>query len=468
MTQAVSSEGVGTADIGRSKPIRIVEGLDLPLEGEPEQTISPAPSVTSVALVGGDYLGLRHALQVVSGDRVRLGQALFADRKHPEVAFTSPGSGVVAEINRGARRAIASIVVELSGDDEETFGAWPADRLAGLRRDQVIDTLLASGLWVALRRRPFNKVADPVVLPSSIFVTAIDSNPLAPDPVAIIDARREDFTNGLTVVSHLTEGPVYVCQAPRASLPTGAANNVSGVMFSGPHPSGLVGTHIHFLDPVGIRKQVWHLGYQDVIAIGKLFTSGRLWTDRIVALGGPMVERPRLIRTRLGATIEQLTRGELRDGPCRVISGSALSGRHAQGMVGYLGRYDQQVTVLAEASGEPRRNRLIPRWGKGLSAYRLPLPGGGRRRRRFAPTTALHGRSTAMVPLGAFERVMPLDILPTQLLRALLVGDWDMAQALGCLELDEEDLALCTFVCPSKADYGPLLRECLEQIEKES
>lgn len=459
---------VGPAEIGRSKPIRIVEGLDLPIEGEPEQTITQGPQVTSVALVGGDYLGLRSVLQVEPGDRVRLGQALFADRMRPEITYASPGSGVVTEVNRGARRAITSVVVELSGDDEETFAAWPADRLTGLRRDQVVDSLCASGLWVALRCRPYDKVPDPGAVPSSIFVTAIDSNPLAPDPAVVIDAQREDFANGLTIVSHLTEGPVLLCQSPRASLPTGEADKVSVAVFSGPHPSGLVGTHIHFLDPVSTRKQVWHLGYQDVIAIAKLFTSGGLWTDRIVALGGPMVERPRLIRTRLGAAIEQLTRGELRAGPCRAISGSALSGRHAQGTVSYLGRYDQQVTVLAEAQGEPRRNGLIARWGNGLSAYRLPLPGGRRRRRRFAPTTALHGRPAAMVPLGAFERVMPLDVLPTQLLRALLVGDWDMAQALGCLELVEEDLALCSFVCPSKADYGPLLRECLEQIEQES
>ncbi len=446
-------------------PIRIEKGLDIPIAGEPEQMIADGGDVTSVALLGSDHIGLHPAMLVEEGERVKLGQPLFADRRHPEVVFVSPGSGIVRQINRGARRALLSVVVELAGDDELTFNSWPVNRLPDLRRDEVIDSLLASGLWTALRTRPYGKTPDPGATPSSVFVTAMDSNPLAAKAELIIEGAQEDFANGLTTVSRLTDGPVFVCQAPYATLPMGEADNVTMVPFSGPHPSGLVGTHIHHLDPVSARKTVWHLGYQDVIAIGRLFRTGRLVAERVVALAGPAVRRPRLIRTRLGANTDDLTRGELSGPDCRIISGSVLSGHHAQGALGYLGRFHNQVSVIAEAREEPRQGWFSPRTKNAFSVY-SPAVSARPQRRKLALTSARHGTPTAMVPLGGFERVMPLDILPTQLLRALLVGDTDMAQALGCLELEEEDLALCSFVCPGKINYGPLLRACLETIEK--
>jgi Na+-transporting NADH:ubiquinone oxidoreductase subunit A len=438
-----------------TRPIRIVKGLDVPISGAPEQIISDGPEIKSVALLGGDYIGMRPQMRVEIGDRVKLGQALFADRRLPEILYTSPGSGVVTEINRGARRALLSVVVKLSGDEAENFSAWPADQLADLRRDQVSDTLLASGLWTALRTRPHGKIPAPGTTPSSIFVTAMDSNPLAAKAKIVIDECPEDFANGLTVLSRLTDGPVFVCQDPMAKLPTGAAENISAVEFSGPHPSGLAGTHIHHLDPVGGEKTVWHIGCQDIIAIGRLFTTGKLDPRRVVALAGPLVTRPRLVRARLGASTDDLTAGELHDADRRIVSGSVLSGRRARGPEGYLGRFHNQISVLEEGPARQKKNAF--------TIY--SLSSGGRQKR--ALTTDRHGGTTALLPLGGFERVMPLDILPTQLLRALLVGDTDMAQALGCLELDEEDLALCGFVCPSKIDNGPLLRQCLARIEKE-
>lgn len=445
--------------------IRISEGLDLPISGVPAETVSDGPTVTSVALLGGDYVGLSPAMRVEEGDRVKLGQALFADRKRPNIVFASPGSGTVAEINRGARRALLSVVVRLDGNEEETFPSWPETDLAALRRDQVIETLLASGMWPTLRARPFNKVADPGATPRSIFVTATDTNPLAPPPETIIDAHRDDFGNGLTVVSRLTDGPVFVCQKPNVELPASPAVNVSVEMFSGPHPSGLVGTHIHHLDPVSAKKTVWHIGYQDVIAVGRLFTTGRLMTERIVALAGPMVREPRLVRTRLGVSTDDLTRDALENVENRVISGSVLSGRWAKEATAYLGRYHNQISVISEGR-EGVDPGPLGMEGRLFSIYRGfgSTPWGTK---RFSFTSAAHGETTTMVPFGGFERVMPLDILPTHLLRALLVGDVEMAEALGCLELDEEDLALCTLVCPSKLDYGPLLRSMLDRIERE-
>ncbi len=445
--------------------IRISEGLDLPISGVPAKAIGEGRPVSSAAVLGGDYVGLRPAMRVEEGDRVKLGQPLFVDRKRPEVRFVSPGCGTVIEINRGPRRSLLSVVVRLEGDDEENFASWPETELAGLGRDQVTDVLLRSGMWPALRARPFSTVADPGATPHSVFVTATDTNPLAPPPEIIIEAGRDDFRNGLSVVSRLTDGAVFVCQKPNAELPASPASNVTVEMFSGPHPAGLVGTHIHHLDPAGPGNTVWHIGYQDVIAVGRLFTTGRLMTERTVAVAGPKVEQPGLMRTRLGANTDELTKAALADGEVRVISGSVLSGHRAAGAIAYLGRYHNQVSVIAEASNglASEQKRAKP---DEFSAYRGfgAKPWGAK---RFALTTATHGETTAMVPFGGFERVMPLDILPTQLLRALVIGDIDVAEGLGCLELDEEDLALCTLVCPSKLDYGPLLRSMLQRIERE-
>ena len=301
----LSRKAKGPATDGTA-PIRIVQGLDIPMEGEPEQTVTDGPAVRSVALVGRDYVGLRPQMRVEEGETVKLGQALFADRKRPEILFTAPGNGIVRRIERGARRSLSSVIIELTGDEAERFVTWPVDHLASLRRDQVLETLLTSGLWTALRCRPYGGVPSPDSYPASIFVTAMASDPLSPQAAAVIARAGEDFANGLTVLARLTDGPVFVCQAAGAELPDCGAGNVRRVAFSGPHPAGLVGTHIHLLDPVSAGKTVWHLGYQDVIAIGKLFTTGRLWVERIAALAGPMVERPRLIRARLGASTDAL------------------------------------------------------------------------------------------------------------------------------------------------------------------
>jgi Na+-transporting NADH:ubiquinone oxidoreductase subunit A len=445
---------------------RIKKGLDLPVAGEPEQVIADGAETASVALLGDDYPGLRPSLLVAEGDRVRLGQALFTNRRCPDVQFTSPGSGVVRAIHRGDRRSLVSLVIELSGDDEAQFARHSRDALPGLTRPQVIQSLLDSGLWTALRTRPYSKTPHPGSTPHAIFVTAMDSNPLAARADVVIDAACEHYEDGLRVLSHLTDGPIYVCRETGADIPDGDPARITTAEFSGPHPAGLVGTHIQLLAPAGAGKTVWHVGYQDVIAMGRLFTTGRLCIERIVALAGAALTRPRLVRTRLGASTRDLLHGELQAGEHRVVSGSLLSGRHASGFRSYLGRFHSQLCVVAE---EPSRASLGWFVGgrDGYSIHGFPVASrSGRRKRAFS--TALHGARRALMPLDTFERVMPLDILPTQLLRSLVVHDTEMAQALGCLELDEEDLALCSFVCPSKHEYGPLLRAALDQIEKEA
>lgn len=449
--------------------VRITKGLDLPISGSPEQRVHAAKAVRHVAVLGVDHLDLKPAMLVVEGDKVKLGQALFEHKKLPGVRFTAPGAGQVTAIHRGVQRKLQSVIIRLDKtEDEELFTAYDADQLASLTEAQVVDNLLASGLWVTLRTRPYSKIPDPSTRPAAIFVTAMDSNPLAADPVPIIAPEAESFGHGLTVLSRLGAMPLWVCKSPEAELPLPQGlDQLRQASFEGPHPAGLAGTHIHFVEPVDAGKIVWHLNYQEVIAIGKLFTSGRLWTERIVALGGPQVKQPRLLRTRLGACIEELVEGELQAGECRVISGSVWSGRQAVDWSSYLGRHHLQVCVLKEGTEREFMGWLSPGRRK-YSQTNVMLSSLFRHRGEAFPfTTSQNGSPRAMVPFGTFEEIMPLDILPTYLLRYLIVGDTDMAQRLGCLELDEEDLALCSFVCVGKNEYGLALRKVLRQIEKE-
>lgn len=444
--------------------IRIKRGLDLPITGAPEQRIEAARPVRSVAVIGFDYHGMKPTMAVQAGDRVKLGQVLFSDKKTPGVHFTAPGAGVVSAIHRGEQRVLQSVVIDLDGDDAVEFAAYSDGQLDALTGEQVRGNLQQSGLWAALRTRPFSKVPAVDATPASIFVTAIDTHPLAADPAVVIAEAAEDFTRGLRVLARLAK--VFVCVGENAKVPGSGLTNVQVEQFAGPHPAGLPGTHIHFLDPVNAHKTVWQVGYQDVIAIGKLFVTGRLSVERVVALAGPMVDKPRLVRTRLGANLDELTAGELKVGkPVRVISGSLFGGRSARGACAWLGRYHQQVSCLEEGTEREMLHYLRAGVEKHsvMNLYISKLNPG----KLFNFTTSTNGSPRAMVPIGNYEEIMPLDILPTQLLRYLIVGDTDMAQKLGCLELDEEDLALCSYVCAGKYEYGPILRDNLTRIEKE-
>jgi Na+-transporting NADH:ubiquinone oxidoreductase subunit A len=403
---------------------------------------------------------------IEEGERVKLGQALFSDKKNPGVQFTSPASGVVKEIKRGAKRVLQAVIIDIDGDDEVSFESYNADKLTSLTDKQIKKNLLDSGLWTALRTRPYSKSPAPDTNPHSIFITAIDTNPLAANPDVVINEYADDFANGIKVLSKLTEGKVFVCQSESSSSIGSPASNVETHSFSGPHPAGLASTHIHFLDPVSANKTVWQINYQDVIAVGKLFTTGKLWVERIISLAGPVVKQPRLIRTRLGASTTQIVANEVEPVQARVISGSVLNGHTAANWAGYLGRFHLQVSVISEPTERELFGWIKPGGENKYSALNVfisKILG----KKNLNLTTSQNGSPRAMVPVGVFETVMPLDILPTQLLRALVVRDTDSAQALGCLELDEEDLALCSFVCSGKFNYGPVLRTNLTQIEKE-
>ena len=444
--------------------IRIKKGLNLPITGEPVQTISPGNDVRHVALLGRDVHGLRPVFDVEEGDRVKLGQTLFTDRRMPRVRFTSPGSGRITAINRGARRVFLSIVIEHDGEEAVPFPSRTDAEILSLSRETVVETLLESGLWTVLRTRPFSAIPDPDTSPDALFVTAMDTNPLAPSVEAILADRQEDYVRGLQALSTLTGGPVYVCKAPGSRIPLPGLARLRVVEFDGPHPAGNVGTHIHFLHPARRGRTVWHLTAQDAADIGRLFASGVLPAERVVSLAGPDVKKPRLVRTRIGASLDDLTSDESMAGPRRVISGSLLSGHTSTGAEAFLGRLHQQVTVLPE-----NRSRVLFGWlNPGLHLFSVKRMTAARfLHRQVDLTTAQHGGQRAIVPIGSYEKVMPLDILPTVLIRALASDDLGGAKKLGCLELDEEDLALCSLVCPSKIDHGANLRQVLSQIHAE-
>ncbi|HIG65741.1 MAG TPA: Na(+)-translocating NADH-quinone reductase subunit A [Methyloprofundus sp.] len=444
----------------------IKESLDLPITGAPKQTIEEGNQVSSVAILGMDYVGMKPKMLVAEGDKVKLGQALFEDKKNPGVIFTAPGTGTVTAIHRGEKRVLQSVVIELKGKLQESFQKYPATEIANLSVEKITENLVASGLWTMLRTRPYGKIPAPASTPNSIFVTAIDTRPLAADPAVIINERRDDFTNGLAAITKLSGGKTYVCKATGADIPVGDAT-VEVAEFSGAHPAGLPSTHIHLIDPVSADKTVWHLDYQAVIAIGALFATGKLNVERVVSLAGPAVKQPRLIRTRLGANTDDLVQGQLNDDENRVISGSVLYGRAATGWAAFLGCYSNQVSALREG-----RDRELFGWivaGKDkYSAMNVYTSSRDRTSGRLFPlTTDKNGSNRAIVPVGVFESVMPLDILATPLLKAMVVGDTDQAQLLGCLELDEEDVSLFTFVDPGKHDFAPVLRANLTKIEKE-
>ena len=441
--------------------IKVRRGLDLPISGAPKQEIHDGPKTSQVAIIGADYHGMKPTMEVKVGDSGSKGQLLFTDKKNPGVRFTSPTSGTVVEINRGDRRVFQSLVIDIDGDAKETFTSFDADKLSTLSRQQVVDNLVDSGQWVSFKTRPYSKVPAIDTVPASIFVNAMDTNPLAADPQVIIAERQQDFANGLSVISNLTEGSVNLCVEGGSSV---SADNVSLHSFTGPHPAGLSGTHIHYIDPVSANKTVWTINYQDVIAIGALFTTGEIDDRRVIALGGPQVSEPRLVRTVLGANLNQLVIGELTNDENRVISGSVLSGRKAAGNFAFLGRYHNQVSVIREGREREFLHYLRPGINKHSA---LPIFAGGLKKKLFNMTSSTNGSERAMVPVGGYENVTALDLLPVQLLRSLIVGDTEMAQKLGCLELDEDDVGLYTYVCVGKYEYGPILRDNLTRIEKE-
>ncbi len=445
------------------KTFRLKKGLDLPISGAPEQTIHQGNDIKTVAIIGDDFVGMKPTMEVKVGDPVVAGQLLFCDKKNPGVKFTSPGCGNVTAINRGAKRKFESLVISLQGNKSKTFLSGNKLGTEKSTAQEVKELLIESGLWTSFRTRPFGKVPSISSEPQSVFIAATDSNPLAPAPEVIIKEQAEFYQAGLQLLSRLFNCPIHYCTRNQNLLPEEELAGLNYYRFTGPHPSGLASTHIHFIDPVHENKTVWHIGYQDISAIGHLFLTGQLMTERIISLAGPIATKPRLVKTRVGASLTDLCEGETTTNDNRIISGSVLNGRKVTGNYSYLARYDNQVSIIEDSDGRSFFNWAIP--GKKRFSFRPIFLSSLFKNQTFSLNSALWGGKRAIYPLGVYDEVMPMDIIATSLLKSLETCNTEKAKQLGALEIIEEDLGLCGFVCPGKNEFGTTLRDVLTAIE---
>lgn len=440
--------------------ITIKGGLDLASNADALHCSDTTAEIKQAAVLGGDYPGIKPDMQVSVGDRVLRGQTLFADRLDPRVRVTSSVAGTVTAINRGPKRALTSVVVGIDRHSTARVETKPYPKPENIDRVELVKCLLDSGLWPALRERPFDRVPSPDTYPSWLFVTAMDSNPLAANPSALLSAWSEYFRAGLHALRHLAQKNTFVCHAPGAPVSTwGVPDGVELVEFAGPHPAGLPGTHMHYLAQVSTDARAWHIGYQDVVAVGRRLLSGELWTERTVAVTSVAEERTRLRSAPLGASLNELL-GSDASANQQILSGPIFSGRAVTPETNYLGRYHLQISLIPLETAQQRQlptahrvfhamRQMIGAWTKSGTTslhYGLRRPDGG------------------LLPLEIFDRVWPLQIPPVPLLRALLSGDAETAERLGCLSLAEEDLATCASVCPVNLDYAAALRRTLNTI----
>ncbi len=419
----------------------------------PSPVVAPVrtPEVSSVALYGDDHTGLKLRIGVKVGDRVVPGQALFHDRLNPSIVFVSPVTGAVSEIRAGPRRTLQSLVIDVKGPPEsgldwcDPLGGF--DGLAALPDSQLRQLLQQSGLWTSIRQRPGDRLAPAEGQADAVLITAIDTDPFALSPVRVLEGRWGHFWLGVAALARFARRVVWICSAPGfPMLPPELEAKAREAAFIGPHPAGLPGTHISRLSPLGIGRTAWHVGFEDVAAIGQLLQTGRLSFVRTIGLARPESAKVEPLRVPSGARVSDLVDAA----GSELVCGSALAGRPAVAPFEHLGRFHRQITVLP-----PGKTGLQLGWPKPGCPIRLhpgqsrPLAGG-------------------MLPHEGLEKRWVLDVPPAPLLRALMTGDHEKAVALGCLDLGEEDLALASLVCPGGHDYGAYLREALDAIHREA
>ena len=437
--------------------IRISKGLDLPISGAPKASLSDEPVSSSVALLSNDFVGMKPTMFVKEGDEVKAGQKIFEDKKNPGVFFTSPAGGKVQSINRGDKRKFLSIEINISNNEDfEVFDF-------GDTSDEIKRAIIDSGLWNAFRARPFNRTPSIDKTPDALFINCCDTNPLSMDPFEIIKHNQNDFDAGLKLINNFLECDVHISYQNDNFLKSNEYINYH--QFSGPHPAGLSSTHISKIYPMNPNRSIWTINFQDVISLGYLILNKKIRTNKIISLGGPSVYEPSLLKVRNCGNIDQIVAGKIQDNS-RVISGSVLHGHQSEGVMNYLGFYDSQISALPDEVNEIFMNWLMP--GSSLHSKLNVFLSSFRKPKEFIFNTSISGGDRAIVPISSYEEVVPMDILVTQLLKALVVSDIEMAIDLGMLELIPEDLALCSYVCPSKYDYSSILMDNLNKLYLES
>jgi Na+-transporting NADH:ubiquinone oxidoreductase subunit A len=442
-----------------SLSVKLKKGLDIRLKGGAEKVLVSDKQSVLYAVKPLDFPSLTPKLDVKPGDKVLAGTPVFHDKKRPEILFTSPVSGIVRSIIRGDRRKLLEIIIEKEGDEFIDFGKSDPDSLV---REKIKERLLLSGLWPAVRQRPYHVVANPDQVPKAIFITGFDTAPLAPDYNYIMDNSPASlFSVGLTALKKLTDGKINLVLNRKGDssevLKEAADVEISHV--SGPHPAGNVGVQIHHLDPINKGEIVWFVNLQDVIAIGKLFEEGRYYHERIIALTGSEVLNPQYYKVLTGASISTLVENNVKDGNLRYISGNVLAGSKIESN-GYLGYYDSHVSVIPEGDYFEFFGWMMP----GFDKFSFSKTYGSSLfpRKEYLMDTNFHGGDRAFVMTGKYEKVIPMDIYPMQLLKAILAEDIDMMENLGIYEIAEEDFALCEFICSSKVEIQSIVRKGLD------
>jgi Na+-transporting NADH:ubiquinone oxidoreductase subunit A len=432
------------------------KGLDLPISGAPSLEIDSSTTINSIALLGPDFVGLKPTMLVKEGETVTSGQKLFEDKKNPGVYITAPSSGVVQSINRGEKRRFLSLVIET--DDSIEPQKFDVDTY-----DSSIKFLIDSGAFSYFKTRPYNRIPSVDAMPDAIFVNSCDTNPLAVDPQHLIKEDQELFNAGLSFIDSIsTKAKTFCCYQNNTF-----DQSVEGInynQFNGPHPSGLTGTHIHFLYPVGQNRTVWTISWQEVISLGYLLMNKTLRAHKLVALGGPNVREPKILKVRYGANLSEMTAGAITE-DSRVISGSILNGRTAESVMNYLGAYDNQVSVISDQINDILFNWAMP--GTKLHSQIPAFLSSWFKPREFIFNASMNGGDRAIVPVPSYQDVMPLNILTTQLLKSLITFDIELGEKLGVLELAPEDLGLVSYICPSKYDYQSILDSNLEKMFEE-
>jgi Na+-transporting NADH:ubiquinone oxidoreductase subunit A len=450
-----------------SKAVRLKKGLDIKLLGEADQVKVEAKKPTMVALKPSDFHGLVPKVTLKEGEKVKRGEVVFYDKYNKDVKFVSPVTGTISEILRGEKRRILEIRISVAATDDPVK-VNPIDP-SSISREEVKSMMLANGLWPFVKQRPLDKIADPSVNPKSIFISAFDSAPLAPDYDFIMHGQDQFFQHGLNALAKLTDGKVNITLNGKDSSDDCFQNakNVEIHKIIGKHPAGNVGTHIHHFDPIDKGQFVFTLNPQDVVIIGKFFAEGQYDASRIVALTGSEVEERKYYKTIIGARLNKILDGNLTSENVRVISGNALTGRAVE-KDGFLGFYDAHITVLPEGDDHKfflTEGWLAPGFDK-FSSHRL-FPTWLIPNKRHRLDTNLNGEERGFVVTGEMEKVLPFDILPMQLIKAIMVNDIDAMEQLGIYEIAPEDFALCEYVCTSKIAIQEKIREGLDVIGEE-
>ncbi len=452
---------------------KLKKGYDIPIIGEPEAIMQEVPAPQKAAVLPFEFRGIKPKLQVREGDLVKRGTPVVADKQNPDVVLVAPISGKVVEINRGERRKLLEVVIESDGqDDAIVHGPWSENAIEKMNREEAVTALLASGLWPYLIQRPFIKIADPGDVPRDIFISGMNTAPLGADPNFMLQGEEDNFQIGLNILRKLTDGKVYLSLDGNGKTIAPAFEKASGVeknVFSGPHPAGNVGVHIHHIKPLKLGEKVWQIQPYAVALIGRFFKEGLYPNMRIVAVAGSSLKERKYFKTVVGTPLSVLiSEQNIIDDEVRYISGDVLTGRKTM-LKSYLSYYDHLITVIPEGK---KNRKFLGYFRPGLDMISFSRTFLSRwiygNRKKFVLDTLAKGAPRAFVMSDSeYEKVMPMDILPIPLAKSIIAGDIEEMEGLGILELAEEDVALCSYICLSKTDFGGLLREGLDLIERE-